>query len=79
MQKAALELLRQSLHLDETAFGYELELQALLARVWVQLLRPLAQSTRAAPGRTDPAEKKVKQMMLYVRAISGKMAGSREQ
>lgn len=68
VQKAALELLRQSLHLDESAFGYELELQSLLMRVWVQLLRPLAQNTSTAPGRTDPAEKKVKQMMLYVRA-----------
>lgn len=67
-QKAALELLRQSLHLDENAFGYELELQSLLTRIWVQLLRPLAQHTPAVPGRADTATEKVKQMMLYIRA-----------
>lgn len=67
-QKAALELLRQSLHLQESTFGYELELQALLAQVWVQLLRPFAREAPAAPGREDAAARKVKQMMLYVRA-----------
>lgn len=65
-QQQALELLRQSLYLDETAFGYELELQALLARIWVQLLRPLEHMAPAAPGRADAAAKKVKQMMLYL-------------
>ena len=76
-QKAALELLRQSLHLDEKAFGYELELQSLLARVWVQLLRPFAQEMPALPGRADAAEKKVKQMMLYVRAhYAGKITAA---
>ena len=65
-QKQALELLRQSLYLDEAAFGYELELQALLARVWVQLLRPLQHSASAAPGRADTAAEKVKRMMLYI-------------
>lgn len=67
-QREALERLRQSLHLDEQAFGYELALQALLAQVWVQLLRPLAQKEPTTQGRADPAEKKVKQMMLYARA-----------
>lgn len=67
-QKQALELLRQSLYLDETAFGYELELQSLLARVWVQLLRPLEHSAPAAPAHADTAAEKVKQMMLYIHA-----------
>lgn len=66
-QKQALELLRQSLYLDESAFGYELELQSLLARVWVQLLRPLEHAAPAAPARADAAEK-VKQMMLHIHA-----------
>lgn len=67
-QKQALELLRQSLYLDEAAFGYELELQSLLARVWVQLLRPLEHSAPALPGRVDNAAEKVKRMMLYLHA-----------
>lgn len=67
-QKQALELLRQSLYLDESAFGYELELQSLLARVWVQLLRPLEHSTPAAPAHAGTAAEKVKQMMLYIHA-----------
>ena len=67
-QKAALERLRQSLHLDETAFGYELELQALLAQVWVQLLRSLAQRPLAVQGKADPAAEKVKRMMQYLRS-----------
>ena len=67
-QKQALELLRQSLYLDEAAFGYELELQSLLARVWVQLLRPLERRAPAVPDRMDTAAEKVKQMMLYIHA-----------
>ena len=67
-QAQTLELLRRSLDLDEAAFGYELELQALLARVWVQLLRPLEHTAPTAPARADPAAEKVKQMMLYLHA-----------
>lgn len=68
VHRRALELLRQSLALDEAAYGYELELQALLAQIWVELTRPLAQSGPAAPGAPDTSAEKVKQMMLFVHA-----------
>lgn len=64
--RRALELLCQSLALDETAYGYELELQALLAQIWVELLRPLQQAGPAAPCPPDTSTEKVKQMMLFI-------------
>ena len=42
-QAAALDLLRQSLYLDEDAFGYELRLQALLSEVWLAFVQQLPQ------------------------------------
>ena len=49
-QAAALDLLRQSLYLDEDAFGYELRLQALLSEVWLAFVQQLPQLAPAAPG-----------------------------
>ena len=67
-QATALELLRQSLFLDESAFGYELELQSLLARIWVVLLHPLASAAPPAADSVNTTTEKVKQMLLYIHA-----------
>ena len=67
-QGRALDLLQQSLALDETAYGYELELQALLSQIWVQLLRQLEQPSPAVPCQTDTDTQKVKKMMLFIHA-----------
>lgn len=67
-QAETLELLRQSFALDETAFGYELELQAVLCRIWAGLarqVRPQLEQTSPAP---ETASEKIKPMMLYIYA-----------
>ena len=64
-QAQALELLRQSLALDETAFGYELQLQAMLSPLWLQFVQQLPQQPRETP-QPAPASEKVKQMMLFI-------------
>ena len=64
-QAAALKLLRQSLHLDEAAFGYELQLQAMLSELWLEFARQLPQLSPAEP-EPDPASEKVKKMMLFM-------------
>ena len=66
-QAEALELLRQSLALDESAFGYELQLQAMLSTLWLSFLQQLPQVCPAAPQQS-PASEKVKQMMLFISA-----------
>lgn len=64
-QAAALDLLRQSLYLDEDAFGYELRLQALLSEVWLAFVQQLPQLAPAAPERSTASDK-VKQMILFM-------------
>ena len=66
-QADTLELLRQSLALDESAFGYELELQALLSRIWLAFARQLPAEAPAA-SEPDPASEKVKRMLVYMTA-----------
>lgn len=66
-QAAALDLLRQSLYLDEDAFGYELRLQALLSEVWLAFVQQLPQLAPAAPERSTASDK-VKQMTLFMTA-----------
>lgn len=66
-QAAALDLLRQSLYLDEDAFGYELRLQALLSEVWLAFVQQLPQLAPAAPERSTASDK-VKQMILFMTA-----------
>lgn len=66
-QAETLRLLRESLTLDEAAFGYELRLQAMLCTIWLRLVeqvRPPADAS-AAP---NAASEKVKQMMAYIHA-----------
>ena len=66
-QAAALALLCQSLELDETAFGYELRLQAMLSELWLAFLQQLPPLEPAAPERSS-ASNKVKQMILFMTA-----------
>ena len=66
-QAEALKLLRQSLHLNETAFGYELQLQAMLSTLWLEFARQLPQLKPAAPDRSSASDK-VKQMILFMTA-----------
>ena len=61
----ALTLLRQSLALDENAYGYELRLQALLSEIWLRLTAPL-QLSPSVPPRQSPGQEKAKQMMLFI-------------
>ena len=60
-------LLRQSLYLDEDAFGYELRLQAMLSELWLAFLQQLPPLEPAAPERSSASEK-VKKMMLFMTA-----------
>ena len=66
-QAAALALLCQSFALDETAFGYELRLQAMLSELWLAFLQQLPPLEPAAPERSS-ASNKVKQMILFMTA-----------
>lgn len=66
-QAAALETLRQSLALDEAAFGYELRLQAMLGELWLAFLQQLPQREPAASERNGASDK-VKQMLLFMTA-----------
>ena len=66
-QAEALALLCQSLALDETAFGYELRLQAMLSGLWLAFLQQLPPLEPAAPERSSASEK-VKKMMLFMTA-----------
>ena len=66
-QAKALELLRQSLHLDETDFGYELRLQAMLSCIWLEFAQQLPQLSPAESAR-DTASEKAKQMILFMTA-----------
>lgn len=67
-QAPLLALLEESFALDETAFGYELRLQALFAQLWLLILEQHRPLSPAAPGRTDPSSEKVKQMLLFLHA-----------
>lgn len=67
VQRPGLDLLRQSLYLDEDAFGYELRLQALLSEVWLAFVQQLPQLAPAAPERSTASDK-VKQMILFMTA-----------
>lgn len=66
-QAQTLALLRQSLYLDEAAFGYELRLQAILSEIWLAFLQQLPQPSPAAPA-CSAASDKVKQMILFMTA-----------
>lgn len=65
-QAETLHLLKESLALEENAFGYELRLETMLAQIWLRLVeqvRPVLELP--APPKSSSSEK-VKQMMLYV-------------
>ena len=66
-QAEALQLLRESLALDETAFGYELRVQAALCALWARLAEQV-HPPLDAPAALNTASEKVKQMMVYIRA-----------
>ena len=64
-QAETLRLLRESFALDETAFGYELRLQAQLCTLWLRLVEQVRPPQVAGP--LSPTNEKLKQMMLYTR------------
>ena len=66
-QAETLRLLRDSLALDEAAFGYELRLQAMLCAIWLRLVEQVHPSENAPAPRSQASEK-VKQMMAYLHA-----------
>ena len=68
LQAETLALLRESYALDETAFGYELELQALLCRIWAGLARQMQPQLEQAPPASETTSEKIKPMMLYIHA-----------
>lgn len=65
-QTETLTLLRKTFDLDETAYGYELRLQAALSEIWAHL----AAQAHPRPGTEEKAatveQQKLKQMMVYV-------------
>lgn len=67
-QTETLTMLRKTFDLDETAYGYELRLQAALSEIWAHL----AAQAHPRPGTEEKAataaQKKLKQMMVYVNA-----------
>lgn len=67
-QAETLVLLRESYALDETAFGYELELQAMLCRIWAGLARQVQPQLQQTPPAVETASEKIKPMMLYIHA-----------
>ncbi len=67
-QAPILALLEESFALDETAFGYELRLQALLTQLWLLILEQYRPLSPAVPDRMEPSSEKVKQMMLFMNA-----------
>jgi len=66
-QKETLALLRESLTLDETAFGYALKVQAMLCEIWLRLVEQVHPPQESVPT-TNTASEKVKQMMVYLNA-----------
>lgn len=58
-----LRRIDESLRLDETAYGYELRLQSMLADIWLRLVAQLDLQTQE-PRRAD--DEKIKQMMIYI-------------
>ena len=66
-QAEALELLWQSLTMDETALGYEMQLQSLLSRIWLAFVRQLPAEI-PAPTASDSSSEKAKRMLLYMTA-----------
>ena len=64
-QAETLELLQKSFALDETAFGYELQLQAMLCGLWARLVQQVRPG-QAEPGPEQDASAKIKPMMLYI-------------
>ena len=67
-QAETLRLLEESFALDETAFGYELQLQAMLCEIWLRLVRQADPQMKPAQTAFRPASEKIKPMMLYIHA-----------
>ena len=70
-QAETLRLLCESLALDETAYGYELQVQAMLCTLWLRLarqVRPALPQAEADGRMGGTAGEKIKPMMLYIHA-----------
>lgn len=63
-QAETLRRLDESLRLDETAFGYEMRLQAMLTDIWVRLAEQVRPPRTAAPR--SAGDEKIKQMLVYL-------------
>ena len=63
-QAETLRRLDESLRLDETAFGYEMRLQAMLTDIWLRLVEQV-QPPQICPPRSA-GDEKMKQMMVYI-------------
>ncbi len=65
-QAETLSLLQQSFELDESAYGYELRLQAMLSEIWLRLAEQACPHPCAEEKTATAAQQKLKQMMVYV-------------
>ena len=63
-QAKTLQILDESLRLDEDAFGYEMRLQAMLTDIWLRLAAQVHPPRHTAPR--SPADEKMKQMILFI-------------
>ncbi|WP_349944814.1 AraC family transcriptional regulator [Lacrimispora sp. BS-2] len=64
-QAKVIDVIRESFHLSEHDFGYEIKLREVLSDIWIQLLqisRPLLEEK----GNSSKANDKIKSMMVYV-------------
>lgn len=64
-QAEVLKLIRDSFHLPEQDFGYEIKLREALAEIWIHLLalsRPILEEKR----EYDKSSDKIKLMMIYI-------------
>ena len=65
-QAETLNLLRQSLSLDEEAYGYEMRVQAMLSEIWLRLVEQTHPHPCTEEKAATAAQEKLKQMMVYV-------------
>ncbi|SEU06558.1 AraC family transcriptional regulator [Lacrimispora sphenoides] len=64
-QAKVLDIIRESFHLSENNFGYEIKLRETLSDIWIRLFdiaRPLLEEK----GHSDKTNDKIKSMMVYV-------------
>lgn len=65
-QAETLRLVRESLALDEDAYGFELRLQAMLCEIWLRLAAQVRPAEAPAAPSPDSDAERVKRMILYI-------------